>query len=69
VSAKLSKETAHLVKVAKGHGFTWDGRLTGKGHLKLRHRNGTLTLSGTPGAYTARRNALTRMKRIARDGK
>lgn len=41
-------DVKELIKYAKSLGFTWDGKLTGKGHIRLVHRNGFVTMAGTP---------------------
>jgi predicted RNA binding protein YcfA (HicA-like mRNA interferase family) len=38
-----------LVKYAESKGFTWNGKLSGRGHIILRHPNGgRVVLAGTP---------------------
>lgn len=44
-----SKPVRELVAYAESKGFYWNGRLTRKGHIILRHPNGGLVvLAGTP---------------------
>jgi hypothetical protein len=44
-----SKPIRELVKYAESLGFTWNGKLSGRGHIILRHPEGGLVvLSGTP---------------------
>lgn len=46
-----NKEVRSLLEAAYEMGFTWDGKLTGSGHLKLKHpkRRGMVILACTPG--------------------
>lgn len=49
---KLSSPVAReLVAYAKSKGFAWGGKLSGKGHIILRHPGGgRVTLAATPTA-------------------
>lgn len=63
---KLGKDVRDVVKVAGQQGFSWDGKLTGSGHVKMIHENGgQMVIPATPGRYSWRRNALADIKRIA----
>lgn len=50
MSDKISnKSVRHLVKYAEALGFVWNGKLTGGGHIILRHPGGgRVTLAATP---------------------
>jgi hypothetical protein len=66
LSNKLARE---LLKYAEDRGFEWDGRLTGGGHIKLRHPNGgVVLLAATPGRKNNGHNSRKDIERVARDG-
>lgn len=67
---KLSNKMAReLVKYAEDRGFVWDGKLTGGGHIKLRHPNGGLViLAATPGRGNNGHNSRKDIERVANRG-
>lgn len=67
---KLSnKMTRELLKYALSKGFTWDGKLTGGGHVKLRHPGGGIViLAATPGRGNNGRNSISDIDKAARGG-
>jgi predicted RNA binding protein YcfA (HicA-like mRNA interferase family) len=70
MAVKLNKEVREVVKAAVLLGFSWNGGLTGSGHVKLRHRNGgTVIIPATPGAYSWKKNAESDLKKVARRGR
>lgn len=70
-AVKLSnKQTRELLKYAQDLGFEWDGRLTGSGHVKLKHPNGgRVILSATPGGGNNGQNSRKDIERVARNGR
>lgn len=66
LSNKLARE---LLKYAEEHGFEWNGKLTGGGHIMLRHPNGgRVVLPATPGPRNTGDNSRKDIERVARDG-
>lgn len=68
--AKLSNRLARdLLKYAEQNGFTWDGKLTGGGHIKLVHANGgKVILPATPGRGNNGQLSRKDIERVARNG-
>jgi predicted RNA binding protein YcfA (HicA-like mRNA interferase family) len=60
---RLSSKTAReLVAYAEALGYRWNGKLSGRSHIILRHPNGALvTISGTP---TSNPNDIRTNKRL-----
>jgi predicted RNA binding protein YcfA (HicA-like mRNA interferase family) len=66
MAVRLKKEVREVVKIAEAEGFSWNGYLTGSGHVKLRHSNGgTVVIPATPSSYSWRRNAEADLVRVA----
>jgi hypothetical protein len=68
--AKISNKTAReLLAYALSKGFTWNGKLTGGGHIMLRHPGGgSVLLAATPGRKTSPQNSIKDIDREARRG-
>jgi predicted RNA binding protein YcfA (HicA-like mRNA interferase family) len=66
MSVKLGKEIQAVVKSARTLGFTWSGRLTGGGHVRLKHENGGIViLPATPSRPSWRKNAEADLRKVA----
>ena len=65
VGNKLARE---LMSYARQHGFEWDGKFTGNGHIRMRHpRTGAqVFIGGTPGEGRAAINTRKDIERAAR---
>lgn len=65
-----SKPIRELVAYAESLGFYWNGKLSGRGHIILRHPNGGLvTLAGTPPKGGSMSFSKALIDRVAKRGK
>ena len=64
MSHRFRKDVGEFITLAKRNGFRCEG-MTGTGHWRLRHANGsTLIVPATPGGYRWRKNLESTMKKL-----
>ena len=69
MAKRLSKELQAVMALAEELGFEWDGKMSGGGHIKMKHKsNGTMVvLPSTPSRPSWQKNIISEIKRRAKE--